>query len=112
MPCRPGGYDQPQECCRFNVVNDPEEDQPEVIDEETCGAYQDEAKTIYLGHSTDPKTSIAKTCEEVDGHQKYPTINCQPIPGLGPNAPMFLAPDKSVYARYDADKYSLWTQCE
>lgn len=86
-------------------MNDPGEDEPELINDATCKKYKEEAESLYLGDSTTPKTSIARSCEG----NKYPTINCQPA---GPNREMILASDPTAYGEYDADKYSLWTQCE
>lgn len=75
MPCRPEGHDKPQECCRFNVVEDEGEDKPEIIDGDACKGYQEEALSLYLGDSTTPKTSVAKSCNKPDGENwKYPTI--------------------------------------
>ncbi len=109
MPCRPEGPDKPQECCRFNVVSDEGEDEPEIIDPDTCEGYKREAISLYLGTDTSPATSVAKICQkEADGeHWKYPTIGCTDSGDHNEYGKM-----KDLFDRNDADKYSLWTQCE
>jgi hypothetical protein len=106
MPCRPEGPDKPQECCRFNIASDPGEDEPEVIDDDTCEEFKREALTLYRGHSTSPETSVAKTCQKEDGQWKYPTIGCMEFEDYRGFTRV------PQYGEFDADKYSLWTQCE
>eukprot|EP00985_Skeletonema_marinoi_P022816 scaffold14762_cov210-Skeletonema_marinoi.AAC.11 len=109
MPCRPEGPDKPQECCRFNVVSDPGEDEPEIIDKETCEGYKLKAESLYLGHSTTPETSVAKTCQKPDGQNwKYPTIACKDF-GDHSGFTNEIDVDKE-YGSFGAKYYSLWTQ--
>lgn len=111
MPCRPEGPDKPQECCRFNVVSDPGEDEPEIIDKETCEGYKLKAESLYLGHSTTPETSVAKTCQKPDGQNwKYPTIACKDF-GDHSGFTNEIDVDKE-YGSFGAKYYSLWTQCK
>ena len=93
MPCRPDGREHPQECCRFKVTDDPEEDRPESIDNSTCQDYKQEAEDLYF-----IKSAIQKNCE------LYPTMGCTDgVPAVN-RIPSNLAKDQELY--------SLWSQCE
>lgn len=132
MPCRPNGRDNPQECCRFDVTNDPEENSPYEIGEDECKAIATESKALYLGREVkpsgelgdliDPPTAISKSCEVVgdnDVHPfedrtlfKYPTIGCDTNTETGEGGEGGFIRGIKLFDKFEQSKYSLWTHCE
>ena len=90
------------------MVSDEGEDEPEIIDPETCDGYKQEAISLYLGNSTSTPTSVAKICQkEPEGEDwKYSTIGCKDFGAHSEYTQM------KQFDRDDGDKYSLWTHCE
>lgn len=118
MPCRPDGFDKPQECCRFEVTSDPEEDHPESTTNEKCLQIQDDSRALYLGQSDDstvPLTAMGKSCaiQHDTGKPKYPTIGCTVANTANPieNGKMILGKSRILNSDQQ-ENYTLFMECE